>query len=53
MSIYLSLAVALVGVLLFALSKNPKLVRIGEICFFVGLLVFLFHWPANVLTLGR
>lgn len=41
MLIYLSLLVALVGVLMYALSANPKLVEIGRISFFCGLLSFL------------
>jgi hypothetical protein len=36
------LLVCLVGVLMYALAANPKLVRIGEILFFCGLLVALF-----------
>jgi Na+/phosphate symporter len=41
MIIYLSLLVALIGVLTYALSTNPKLVEIGRIAFFAGLLAFL------------
>lgn len=41
MTILLPLLVALVGLLMFALSSNAKLVRIGEIMFFSGLLAFL------------
>jgi len=41
MEIYLSLLVALVGVLMYALSANPKLQEIGRISFGVGLLAFL------------
>lgn len=41
MIIYLSLLVALVGVLMYALSANVKLVEIGRIAFGVGLLAFL------------
>ncbi len=41
MVIYLSLLVALVGVLMYAFAANPKLVRVGEIMFFCGLLAFL------------
>lgn len=41
MIIYLSLLVALVGVLMFALCVNPKLQEIGRIAFFCGLLAFL------------
>lgn len=41
MTIYLSLLVALVGVLMYALSANPKLQEIGRISYFAGLLAFL------------
>jgi hypothetical protein len=41
MVILLSLLVALVGVLMYALSANPKLVEIGRIMFAAGLLAFL------------
>jgi hypothetical protein len=41
MIIYLSLLVALVGVLMYALSANPKLQEIGRLSFACGLLAFL------------
>lgn len=41
MVIYLSLLVALVGVLMYALSANPKLQEIGRLSFACGLLAFL------------
>jgi Na+/phosphate symporter len=41
MTIYLSLFVALVGILMYALSKNGKVVEIGRILFFCGVLAFL------------
>lgn len=41
MTIYISLLVALVGVLTYALSVNPKLQEIGRISYFAGLLAFL------------
>jgi hypothetical protein len=51
MVVYVPLLVALVGVLMFALAANPKLVRIGEILFFCGVLAFLLgaHELATVL----
>lgn len=52
MIIVLSLLVALVGVLMYALSANPKLVNIGDRMFFAGLLAFLLEvhaaWPIIV-----
>jgi hypothetical protein len=41
MIIYLSLLVALIGVLMYALCVNPKLQEIGRLSFFAGLLAFL------------
>jgi hypothetical protein len=41
MIIYLSLLVALIGVLMYALCVNPKLQEIGRLAFFAGLLAFL------------
>lgn len=38
----LALIVCLVGLLMYALSANAKIVRIGEIMFACGLLVTLF-----------
>lgn len=43
MVIYLSLLVALIGVLMYALCANPKLQELGRVSFFAGLLTFLFH----------
>lgn len=51
MILYLSLAVALAGVLLYALASNQKLAELGRIAFACGTLAFLlqvsgkFHWP--------
>lgn len=41
MIIYLSLLVAVIGVLMYALCVNPKLQEIGRLSFFAGLLAFL------------
>jgi hypothetical protein len=41
MIIALSLLVCVIGLLMYALSANPKLVRVGEIMFDAGLLAFL------------
>jgi hypothetical protein len=37
------LVVCVAGALLFALSANPKLARMGELAFFVGLF-WLVYW---------
>jgi len=41
MIVFFPLLVAIVGVLMYALSANPKLQEIGRIMFAFGLLVFL------------
>lgn len=41
MIIYMSLLVALVGVLMYALCVNAKLAEVGRIAFGCGLLAFL------------
>ena len=41
MIVLIPLLCGLIGLLMYALSANPKLVRIGEIMLICGLLVFL------------
>ena len=41
MNVVLSLLVAVVGVLMYALATNPKVQEMGRIAFFAGLLAFL------------
>ena len=41
MIVYLSLAVCLVGALVYALSAHVKAAELGRIMFFCGLLAFL------------
>ena len=55
MIIYLSLLVALVGVLMYALCTNGKLIEIGRIMFGVGLLAVLLNVGGvlNILPAGR
>jgi Na+/phosphate symporter len=43
MILLLSLLVAIVGCLVYALAANPKVNELGRIAFFAGLLVFLLH----------
>jgi hypothetical protein len=52
MIIYLSLLVSLVGLLMYALSTNAKLVELGRMMFWVGLLAFLLT-GAEVLNVIR
>jgi len=54
MVIYFSLLVALIGLLMFVLCTNPKLVRIGEILLFCGVLAFLITGVGPLISiLGR
>ena len=48
MTAYLSVIVAVIGVLMYALCSNPKLAEIGRISFFAGLLAFLLQAGAGV-----
>ena len=41
MILYLPVLIALIGVLMYALCTNGKLVEIGRIMFWTGLLAFL------------
>lgn len=41
MSIVFTLLVALIGLLMYVLASNPKVVEIGRIMFWTGLLAFL------------
>jgi hypothetical protein len=50
MIIYLSLLIALIGLLIYAFSANPantKLQEVGKIMFFAGLLAFLITAPGS------
>ena len=54
MIIFVSLLIALIGVLMYALAANPKLQEIGRIAFAFGLLAFLLRIePAMVSLLGK
>ena len=54
MIIYLSLLIALIGCLMYALCVNPKLAEIGRMMFWCGLLAFLMTVPgAPALTILR
>lgn len=50
MEIYLSLLVALIGILMYALCVNPKLQEIGRITYFAGLLAFLLVSAGQLLS---
>ena len=53
MIIYLPLLVSIIGVLLYALSANPKVSQIGLHMFWVGLLAFLLLYPVHPLAVDR
>jgi len=49
--VLLPLLVAVVGVLVYALSANAKLAEIGRLMFFAGLLVTLYFASGKVVKL--
>lgn len=51
MIVFVSLLVALIGVLMYALAVNPKLQEIGRIAYAFGLLVFLLRIGPEVVNL--
>jgi hypothetical protein len=53
MIIYLSLLVALIGVLMYALYTNVKLAEIGRIAYFSGLLAFLLQVAPHLVGLTK
>ena len=53
MIIALSLLVAIIGLLMYALAGNPKLVRVGEIMFAAGLLAFLINIREIITVIGH
>ena len=53
MIVYLSLLVALVGVLMYALCANPKLAEIGRLMFACGLLAFLFQVTPHLVNVFK
>ena len=55
MTIYLSLLVALVGLIIYLAVRpdNPKPMEVGRIMFFAGLLAFLLRFSAALLPVMR
>jgi hypothetical protein len=53
MTVYLSLLVAIVGLVLFWVSANPKLMEVGKISFAAGLLAFLLCYCRIVVGLAH
>lgn len=53
MIVYLSLLIALIGVLLYFISANPKVQECGRIWFFCGSLAFLMSSDQIIKLLGK
>lgn len=51
LNLYLTLAVCIVGGICYRFCKDSKTARLGEIAFFVGLLLFLYVNQAKLLHL--
>jgi hypothetical protein len=51
MVIWLPLLIALIGVLMYALCTNAKLIEIGRILFWTGTLAFLLTFPGHAVSL--
>lgn len=47
MVIYLSLLVAIVALILYLLSSNPKILNLALVAWGAGLLAFLWAWGAG------
>lgn len=52
MIIYLPLLCALVGLLMYVLAKDSKVVEIGRILFWTGTLAFLLSGVPAILSIG-
>lgn len=50
MTVWLSLLVAIIGCLVYALSANPKVAELGRISYFAGLMAFLLQ-SAQIVSL--
>lgn len=45
---FLSIAIAIIGVIMYAIATNPKAMEIGRIMFFCGLLAFLLNFGQHI-----
>lgn len=50
MVIYISLLICLIGLLMYALSTNAKLIEIGRMTYFAGLLAFLLRISESAIS---
>jgi len=53
MSIWISLFIALLGCLVYALSSNPKLAELGRLAWLAGLIGFCAQAGAHSLSIFR
>jgi Na+/phosphate symporter len=53
MQIYLSLLIALIGALVYALASNAKVCELGRLAFGCGLLAFLLQGAHSFGVIGR
>lgn len=51
--VWMAPIIALLGLALFAFSKNSRIQRIGEIAYFCGLLAFLIAFPMTIHLVKR
>jgi Na+/phosphate symporter len=52
--IYLPLLVCVIGLIMYFICSNPKLIEVGRIMFWTGLLAFLLGGgPSHIATLPR
>ena len=50
MTAYISLAAALIGLVLYAMAANPKVQECGRLLYFAGILAFLIAVATNSIT---
>ncbi len=53
MTIYFSVLIAIIGLLVWLMSDNAKAQEIGRISYFAGLLAFLLQVAPRIVDLGR
>lgn len=53
MTIWFVLLISLVGLVVYAVSTNPKLSEIGRILFWTGMLAFLLGYHGQAITVVK
>ena len=51
MTVFLSLLVCIIGLLVYILAANPKAAELGRIAYFAGLLAFLLQVSPQLINL--